>query len=156
MTGFRRVLFRSILWRTTKFSIPMNPPTRTTHNLRYRRILCPTNTIKFRKSLLKNTISTPHMLPKLHSSTIPHIIRKEFRKTHPTNPNMSPQANTISTSHLFLHQPPQSFPYFTSIILLHRASISMPYLHNHFPNKAKLKLLNRLIPNPPTCSGLQT
>ena len=32
----------------------------------------------------------------------------------------------------------------------------MPYLHNHFPSKAELKLPNLLIPNPPTCKGLQT
>ncbi|KAL4650569.1 hypothetical protein ACB092_01G096600 [Castanea dentata] len=48
------------------------------------------------------------------------------------------------------------FPYFASIALLHKASISMPYLHNHFPSKAELKFPNRLKPNPPTCKGLHT
>ncbi|KAL4653064.1 hypothetical protein ACB092_01G275100 [Castanea dentata] len=32
----------------------------------------------------------------------------------------------------------------------------MPYLHNHFPSKAELKLPKHLIPNSPTCKGLQT
>ena len=32
----------------------------------------------------------------------------------------------------------------------------MPYLCNHLPSKAELKFSNRLIPNPPTCKGLQT
>ena len=40
--------------------------------------------------------------------------------------------------------------------LLHRASVSMPYLPYHLPNKAELKLLKRLIPSLPTCTGLQT
>ena len=56
----------------------------------------------------------------------------------------------------FVHQPPQIFPYFASITLLHKASVSMPYLHNHFPSKVELKLLKRLIPNPSTRNGLQT
>ena len=32
----------------------------------------------------------------------------------------------------------------------------MPYLRNHLPSKAELKFSNHLIPNPPTCKGLQT
>ena len=32
----------------------------------------------------------------------------------------------------------------------------MPYLHNHLPSKAELKLPNHLIPSPPICKGLQT
>ncbi|KAL4626661.1 hypothetical protein ACB092_05G113200 [Castanea dentata] len=48
------------------------------------------------------------------------------------------------------------FPHFASITLLHKASVSMPYLYNHFPSKAELKFPNRLKPNPPTYKGLHT
>ena len=56
----------------------------------------------------------------------------------------------------FVHQPPQSFPYLASITRLQRWVVSLPYLHNHFPNKAWLKVLKFLIPKPPYCNGEQT
>jgi len=49
----------------------------------------------------------------------------------------------------FVHQPPQTFPYFASITLLHNAFVSKLYLHNHLLYRTELKLLKRLIPSPP-------
>ena len=119
-------------------------------------ILQLTNSIKLQKGLLESTIPTPHMLPKFHYSTIPHIINKEFRKVQPANSNVSPQTDPIRTCHLLRTTTTSNVPIFSSITLLHKASVSKPYLHNHLPNKAELKLPNHLIPNPPTCKGLQT
>ena len=96
------------------------------------------------------------MLPRLHSSTITHLLPEEFRKVQPAISNKLPEANTkYALVTFFVHQLPQTFPYFASITFLHKASVSMPYLHNHLPNKAELILLNRLIPSPPTCTSLQ-
>ncbi|KAL4637692.1 hypothetical protein ACB092_03G094800 [Castanea dentata] len=59
---------------------------------------------------------------------------------------------------LVFHAPTTPFiPIFhLSITLLQRAPLSVPYLHNHLPNNAKLNLLKRQIPNPPYCTGLQS
>ena len=52
--------FLPILQWMTKMKIPINPPTSPTHNLRHWRVLCPTKTVKFWKSLFESTIPTPH------------------------------------------------------------------------------------------------
>ena len=93
--------FFPILWWTTKLHIPVKPPRRPTHNFSHQAILRPTKAIKLRKGLLESTIPTPHMLPKFHSSLIPHIINKEFREVQLATSNISPQADPIRTCHLF-------------------------------------------------------
>ena len=69
-----------ILHWATKPDVPMNPPMRETHDLRHRSLPCPTNTIQLWKYIFKRTIPTPYILPKLHISTITHVIPKKFRK----------------------------------------------------------------------------
>ena len=134
----------------------MNPPTSPTHSLRHRRVPCPNKAKKTQKSLFKGTIPTPHMLPNFtlvpsHTSYCKSL--EKFNQPLLINlQRLTPYALVT----FFMHQPPQSFPYFASITLLHNAFVSNPYLHNHLPNKAELKLLNHLIPSPPTCIGLQT
>ena len=53
-------------------------------------------------------------------------------------------------------QPPHSTPYFEATTLLHNQSSSFPNRHNHFPNKALLKVVSFLIPKPPLAIGAQT
>ena len=65
------------------------------HDLRHRRLPCLTNTIQFWKLFFKRTIPTLYILPKLHTSTITHIIPKKFRKIQPTTSNGFPHTNTI-------------------------------------------------------------
>ena len=55
-----------------------------------------------------------------------------------------------------MHQPLPPSPYFASITFLQRASLSVPYLHNCLPNKAKLSRPSRQIPKPPFFIGIQT
>ena len=69
----KRFLLPILRW-TTKSNIPMNPSTRPPHNLCHWSIPCPTKIVKFWKNLFEGTIRTPHMLPKLHYSTITHLI----------------------------------------------------------------------------------
>ena len=149
-------IFFPILWCTTKLKIPMNPPTNPTHNLRHRRVPCPTKEIKTWKNFFKGTILTPHMLPNFTLVPSPTSYCKSLEKfNQPLLINLQ-RLTPYALVTFFVHQPPQSFPYFPSITLLHNAFVSNPYLHNHLPNKVELKLLNHLIPSPPTCIGLQT
>ena len=135
----------------------MKPPIRETHNLLYKKLPCPTNTIQFWKCFLKRTIPTPYILPELYRSTITHIKPKKFRKVQSTTSNGFPHTNTIGVLNTGLvHQPPTSSPYLALMTFLQRASLSVPYLHNHLPNKAELNLLSRRIPKPPFCTGIQT
>ena len=55
-----------------------------------------------------------------------------------------------------VHQPLPPSPYFASITFLQRASLSIPYIHNHLPNKVELNCLSRQIPKPLFCIGIQT
>ena len=151
----KRVFF-PILWCTTKLKIPMNPPTSPTHNLQHQGVPCPTKAKKTQKSFFKGTIPTPHMLPNFTLVPSPTSYCKSLEKfNQPLLINLQ-RLTPYALVTFFMHQPPQSFPYFASITLLHNAFVSNPYLHNHLPNKAELKLLNHLIPSPPTCIGLQT
>ena len=123
------------------------------HKIHYGRIFIMINTEKLQKGLFKWRITTPQIMPKLHSSTISQIKLKEFGKRPlvpsyrlPKNtkgPRL--QKNTIGpqTSKEHHRAPndfstpiPQWLPYFTSMTFCQSNSPSIPYLHNHFPNKA--------------------
>ena len=74
-----------------------------------------------------------------------HPMRIPLHKPHPWTPLPS-----------FEVHPPQSSPYFEATTVLHNRSSSFPNHHNHFPNKALLKVVSFLIPKPQLAIGAQT
>ena len=125
-------------------NIPMKKRITELHKIHYGRIFIKINTEKLQKGLFKWRITTPQIMPKLHSGTISQIKLKEFGKRPlvpsyrlPKNtkgPRL--QKNTIGPQTTLVHQSTQWLPYFTSMTFCQSNSPSVPYLHNHFPNKA--------------------
>ena len=74
-----------------------------------------------------------------------HPMRILLHKPHPWTPLPN-----------FEVHPPQSSQYFEATTLLHNRSSSFPNRHNHFPNKALLKVVSFHIPKPPLAIGAQT
>ena len=122
----------------------MNHSMREMHDLLHKSLPCLTNTIQLWKYCFKSTIPTPYILPKLHISTITHIGASYQRNLGKVKQPLLIDFHTL-TPYVpdtgFVHQPPQPFPYFTSMTLLQMTFLSVPYLHNHLPSKAELNLL---------------
>ena len=119
----------------TELNIPMDPSIIEMHNLHNGRLPCSTNTIKFWEYLLR--VKSPHHTSSQNFTLVPsptsyyrslekfnQFLVMNFYKLTPYTPDTN-----------FVHQPPHSFPYFASTTLLQKASLSMPYFHNHLPNK---------------------
>ena len=88
-------------------------------------------------------------MPKLHSIPIPNLKLNVARKGSTTISYSIPQTHPIRTSNWI--RAPTTF--LLAILdphhCLHNTSLSIPNIHNHFPNKASLKHLKLLIARPP-------
>ncbi len=97
--------------------------------------------------------SVPDCRPKIDSDPISNLKREEPREANHSFLMFFQRHTPYGPKTSQVHHPPCVLPYLLSITCLQGASLSKPYLHSHFPIKARLNNLKFLIARPSKENG---